>query len=91
MGTNRALLVLAASLLISACEAGGDGGAAVGALPAPVELAAPAGPGSAEPYLHAAPDGTVLLSWIEPLADSSLPHVPGDGRGRAASSQLGNT
>lgn len=35
-------------------------------LPAPVEMPTPAGPGSAEPNLSTAPDGTVLLSWIEP-------------------------
>lgn len=34
---------------------------------APVELERP--PGSGEPNLHATPDGRVLLTWLEPLAD----------------------
>ena len=33
------------------------------------ELASPAGPGSGEPNLAVAPDGRVLLSWIEPAGE----------------------
>lgn len=36
--------------------------------PAVESLASPAGPGSAEPNLAVAPDGRVLMSWLEPLA-----------------------
>lgn len=32
---------------------------------ASVELSTPAGPGAAEPFLYAARDGSVLMSWIE--------------------------
>lgn len=34
------------------------------------ELASPAGPGSGEPNLAVAPDGRVLLSWIEPAGEA---------------------
>src|SRR5690606_21960082 len=36
-----------------------------------IELASPAPPGSAQPELFAAPDGRVLLSWLEPDSDST--------------------
>jgi len=34
------------------------------------EIPSPAGPGSAQPYLTAAPDGRLYLSWLEPLGAS---------------------
>lgn len=38
--------------------------------PTPTEqLEVPAGPGSAQPHLHAADDGTVWMSWVEPVGD----------------------
>ncbi len=46
--------------------AAGDSLPAPAPLPAPVAIPSPAGPGSAEPNLSTAADGTVLLSWIEP-------------------------
>lgn len=35
------------------------------------ELPSPAGPGSGQPHLAVAPDGTVLMSWLEPDASAS--------------------
>ncbi len=37
----------------------------------PRQLESPAAPGSAEPNLSATADGNVLLSWLEPAADSA--------------------
>jgi len=64
-------VVVAGALLLAAC-----GGAAREEPAASVELgtlrelATPAVPGSGEPNLAAGPDGSVYLSWIEPLPDS---------------------
>lgn len=71
MGTKGSVLVLAASLVVAACDMGGNRSGSAVSLSAPVELAVPAGAGSAEPFLYAAPDGTVLLSWLEPLPDAA--------------------
>lgn len=62
-----ALRVAAALSFIAGCGASQD------ELPTPalVELTAPAGPGSSAPNLVTAPDGRVLLSWIEPGLDST--------------------
>ena len=47
----------------------------------PDSLVSPAGPGSAEPNLDAAPDGRVFLSWHEPLDSGSALRVASfDGR-----------
>ncbi len=39
---------------------------------ATTELSVPAAAGSAEPNLSTGPDGTIVLSWLEPSADSTL-------------------
>jgi hypothetical protein len=56
-------------LLVAGCDGAASGNApSPGAPPAPVAIASPAAPGSAEPFVHASPDGTLLLSWLEPVA-----------------------
>lgn len=58
-----------AMLLLAACDDAARTGDAssvnVASLPAAVPIASPAAPGSAEPNLSTAPDGRVLLSWVE--------------------------
>ncbi|MBI4408792.1 MAG: exo-alpha-sialidase [Gemmatimonadetes bacterium] len=44
----------------------------VAPLAAAEEIASPAGPGSGEPNLFAAPDGRVYLSWLEPEEGSKV-------------------
>ncbi|HEX8358669.1 MAG TPA: sialidase family protein [Longimicrobium sp.] len=61
--------VLALALL-GACG-GNDRAPAGEALGAPVEIAAPAAPGSTAPNLTAGADGRVYLSWTEPRPDSA--------------------
>lgn len=64
----------AALLLVAACDDGTRTDDApspgVAALPAPAPLTSPAAPGSGEPNLSTAPDGRILLSWVEAV-DSS--------------------
>src|SRR5690606_30941804 len=69
-GPRLARLPLAAIL---AAALGACGGAPSGDAPvlARGEVASPAPPGSAQPDLSAAPDGRVLLSWLEPELDST--------------------
>jgi BNR repeat protein len=47
------------------------------------EIPSPAGPGSGEPNLAVAPDGRVLLSWIEPAGEGrhALRYASNDGSG----------
>lgn len=63
-----------AMLLVAACDdaarTGDASSADVASLPAAVPLTSPAAPGSGEPNLSTAPDGRVLLSWVE-IVDSS--------------------
>lgn len=65
--SSPALGCLAAAVFVTACDAGAQPDESGPALPTPVELASPAGPGGAEPFLYAN-GGPVLLSWIEPTA-----------------------
>lgn len=67
--TSKAGLLglVVAALGVAGCEPG-----STGPQPGPRLLAdqltpidSPAGPGSGEPFLHTAPDGTVLMSWLE--------------------------
>ena len=53
------------------------------------EMTSPAGPGSGEPNLAVAPDGSVLLSWIEPAGEGRhmLRYASLDGRGSWSSPQ----
>ncbi len=51
---------------------GGAPGAESVAAPDIEMLPSPAGPGSGEPSLITAPDGRVLLSWLEPAPDSAF-------------------
>ncbi len=53
---GKLLLVLSLSIAVSA----------IGQTPAPEVLANPAAPGSLQPNWSAAPDGSAVLSWIEP-------------------------
>jgi hypothetical protein len=56
---------LATAFLLAACEPAAR----------TVEIASipsPAGPGSAEPFVATAPDGRVVMSWLERQADSSV-------------------
>jgi len=52
--------------LLSACSEQSPRAITVEALPSPV------GPGAAEPFVARAPDGRVVLSWLERAADSSV-------------------
>ena len=71
-GRSRQLRVtLAFAVAAVGCERSAADTTTAAALPAPAELPVPAGAGSAEPFLHAGPDGAVLLSWIEPMPDSA--------------------
>jgi hypothetical protein len=71
-GRSRQLRVtLVFAVAAGGCERSAADTTTVAALPAPAELPVPAAAGSAEPFLHAGPDGAVLLSWIEPLPDSA--------------------
>lgn len=74
MAAAVAILVLAASL--AGCDdASGDSAAAsttstpVAAPPRATDWALPAPDGAAQPDLVTAPDGTLLLSWLEPEGD----------------------
>lgn len=60
---DRSALVATAALLL-ACASASDA-------PRVDELPTPAGEGAVEPFLATAPDGRVLLSWLEPAGDSS--------------------
>ncbi len=63
---------LAAALLLGSCRQA-DERPAIGppapAIGAPRELGPPVGPGSGEPDLAPGPDGSVLLSWVEPAPE----------------------
>jgi len=54
------------------------------------ELGSPAGPGSGEPNLAIAPDGRVLLSWIEPAGEGrhTLRYAHLDGSGTWSPPQM---
>ncbi|MGH7445651.1 MAG: exo-alpha-sialidase, partial [Longimicrobiales bacterium] len=56
--------IVAGFILVTA-SCGERAGTAVAALPAAVPIPTPAAPGSGEPNLSTAPDGSVLLSWVE--------------------------
>ena len=68
--TRRATVVAAACLfaLCGCRRAAAPRESAALPTPAVRELATPAAPGSLAPGLVAAPDGRLLLSWVEPLA-----------------------
>ena len=61
-----ALLCACSLPLLSACSDRGPRAITVTALPSPV------GPDAAEPFVARAPDGRVVLSWLERAADSSV-------------------
>ena len=67
MKTFVQVCVLAVAIAASGCSGGGDAGAGAPAAPAaglqPWTL--PAGPGAAQPDLALAPDGRLLLSWLD--------------------------
>lgn len=65
---SHALALVAAILLVGCDRSGSESSEADFAVDS---LASPAGPGSTEPNLAVAPDGRILLSWVEPAGDSS--------------------
>jgi hypothetical protein len=69
MRTNWLVITCAAALGIVVI---GASGAESAAAPDIEILPSPAGPGSGEPSLITAPDGRVILSWMEPAPDSSF-------------------
>jgi len=61
-----ASVLLAALLLFIGCQTGGSPSES-----AAERLAPPAAPGSGQPRLYTTPDGTVWMSWVEPVDDST--------------------
>ena len=73
IGKSRASLATALAVALCACGGGGtDRDAAAGREAAfdVLPLSSPAGPGSAQARLTASPDGELLLSWLEPSAET---------------------
>lgn len=64
---RTSLVVPALALAAAGCGAPESASPPVAIEMAELELERP--PGSGEPNLHATPDGDVLLTWLEPLAD----------------------
>ena len=64
-----ALGALGALGVLAACQRS-EPDRAAGSVFEVAEVASPAGPGSTEPNLAIAPDGEILLSWVEPSGDS---------------------
>ena len=68
---RRTRFALLGVVVVLACENKGGAPTSASAAGVVLPLGSPAGPGAGEPFLSAAPDGNVLLSWLEPAPDSS--------------------